>query len=305
MEFTENELFMLLGNGTRMKILRTLWDEFEIQAYMTGSQSPLSFSEIRSRAAVSDSGNFNYHLDRLGDTFLEQVEDGYVLSPLGFRIMQSLEGHADFVERTIEPTELSTPCPFCASALLASYEREILRISCSTCEALGAGNVHLVRCPVTSISTDELTELIEMSVLRLLMQVNATRHGFCPACYSEVELSLSYCPDHETPHCDCGRRSPIGYDVHCTSCRAGGSGPLIEQVFADPSTIGHFERHGLGPKTAGLWEYRVEFLERLDERITTAEPIEVSYEITIDDDESRVVATETDAGLTLSGLTER
>lgn len=299
MGLTEDELFMLLGNGTRTKILRVFWDELDIQAYLIGSQDPLSFSELQSRTAVSDSGNFNYHLNQLVDTFLEQVEDGYVLSTLGFRIMRSLDGHAAFVERTIEPTELSTPCPFCTSTLSASYEREILRIRCSNCEALGAGNVQLVRCPSTGISTGELTELLDMSVLRLLVQVNATCHGFCPGCYSKTEISLSYCSDHDTPDCDCGRRSPVGYAVHCTSCRAGGSGPLIEQAFADPHTIGHFEKHGLGPKTAGLWEYRVEFLERLDEQITMTEPIEVDYEMTIDDDRHRLVATETDAGVIL------
>ena len=296
----EDELFTLLGSRPRMQVLRTLWEDLDVPAYMTGTQVPMSFSTLQSEASVSDSGNFNYHLGVLTDRFVERTDGGYVLSPLGFSVMQAIDAHTAFSDRTIEPTALEASCPFCSGSLLASYDREILRVACSDCEALGGGDLFRVRCPATGSATLELPALLDVGVLRLLTQVSAARYGFCPACYGATELSLTRCPAHDPPGCDCGRRSPIGCDVECTACGAGGSGPLAEQAFADPRTIAFFDGHSLGPQSAGLFEYRLAFLSRLDDRVVSTEPLTVAFEVVIAGDRRRLLAADAEAGVSLT-----
>ena len=296
----EDELFTLLGSRPRMQVLRTLWEGLDVPAYMTGTQAPTTFSTLQSEASVSDSGNFNYHLGELTDRFVERTDGGYVLSPLGFSVMQAIDAHTAFTDRTIEPTALQASCPFCSGSLLASYGREILRVGCPDCEALGDGDLFRVRCPATGSAGLDLPDLLDVGVLRLLTQVDAARHGFCPACYGETELSLAFCADHHPPGCEgCGRRSPVGSDVECTACGAGGSGPLAEYVFADPRTIASFERHGLGPESVGLFDYRLAFLSRFEERLLSTDPLVVEYEVRDDDERFRLTVRESDGGLSI------
>lgn len=61
-----DDAFGLLGNETRLAILQALGD----------AADPLSFSELRDRVWVSDSGQFNYHLDQLTGPFVGQTDEG-------------------------------------------------------------------------------------------------------------------------------------------------------------------------------------------------------------------------------------
>ena len=68
-------LFDLLGNDIRLRIVREL--------SVAGSDAPLSFSGLRERVGVEDSGRFNYHLDRLTGPLVCKRPDGYTLTPAG------------------------------------------------------------------------------------------------------------------------------------------------------------------------------------------------------------------------------
>ena len=67
-EVTPEEGFSLLGHGTRIGIIRALW---------RAGNDAVSFSELRERADVTDSGQFNYHLGELVGTFLRREGEGY------------------------------------------------------------------------------------------------------------------------------------------------------------------------------------------------------------------------------------
>lgn len=70
------EAFKILGNETRLATLIVLWDARDPWDPHDG----LSFSEIYERIDVGDSGQFNYHLDKLVPHFVEETEDGYRLT---------------------------------------------------------------------------------------------------------------------------------------------------------------------------------------------------------------------------------
>jgi DNA-binding transcriptional ArsR family regulator len=71
------EVFSALGDETRLRILL----ELAAVANERGVGAGLSFSELRQRVGVEDSGRFNYHLDTLSGGFITKRDGQYV--PLG------------------------------------------------------------------------------------------------------------------------------------------------------------------------------------------------------------------------------
>ena len=76
------EAFGLLGNETRVDVLRGLWgvDGGDLP---TGSDGVLSFSELQRRVGVGNSGQFTYHLSQLVPHFVRETDEGYRLSRAG------------------------------------------------------------------------------------------------------------------------------------------------------------------------------------------------------------------------------
>jgi len=64
------DAFSLVANETRMDVLKALWE----------ADGPRSFSALRERVGVRDSGQFNYHLGKLVGHFVRKTADGYRLS---------------------------------------------------------------------------------------------------------------------------------------------------------------------------------------------------------------------------------
>ena len=71
----------VLGNEIRMAILRELAD----------AERTLSFTELRERVGVRDTGKFNYHLTRLCAYFVRQTEAGYELGHAGSRVITAAD----------------------------------------------------------------------------------------------------------------------------------------------------------------------------------------------------------------------
>jgi hypothetical protein len=90
----------VLGNETRMSILRELAETNEA----------LSFTELRERVGIRDSGKFNYHLTKLCAYFVRETDVGYELGHAGSRII-SAAGH-ERKEETID-TDTEECCPVC------------------------------------------------------------------------------------------------------------------------------------------------------------------------------------------------
>jgi len=75
------ETFSLLSDETRVRILVAL---------SQAADDPVSFSDLRSRVGVDDSGQFNYHLDRLCERLVTKTDDGYLLTDSGEAVARLL-----------------------------------------------------------------------------------------------------------------------------------------------------------------------------------------------------------------------
>jgi len=91
-----------LADETRLAILRALADHQRDQP----EDPALSFTELRERAGIDDSGLFNYHLEKLVGRFVRDTGAGYELGYRGERVLRSptAEEHG---------TDADAGCPVC------------------------------------------------------------------------------------------------------------------------------------------------------------------------------------------------
>jgi hypothetical protein len=79
----------LLSDETRLAVV------FELAAAEAlPDGEAVSFSTLRERVGVADSGRFNYHLDRLRERFVDRGPDGYRLTSQGVAVAATVTGVA-------------------------------------------------------------------------------------------------------------------------------------------------------------------------------------------------------------------
>lgn len=299
--FAAEELFGILGNATRIRVLRILWEEFDFQDYVTRQQEPTSFSTLQERAHIDDSGNFNYHLGKLEGALVEHREQGYVLTPLGYNFMRAITTFAAYEYRTIEPAVLEEPCPFCGGELRGSYEREFVTVRCTACDGLADGRINSVQCRATDVKSLDLRTMLDAATLRLMNGVRTSGYGFCGKCYSLAETTLDVCENH-TPDgngvCEgCLHRFGVTMTVECRHCGSGGQGPLLEYTLTAPSVLSFFEARDSGPQNVGPWRYRLAGLTAVTETLREVRSPGAVYAFSVGDDSHRVVVEEGNYGI--------
>lgn len=291
-------LFRLLGNDQRMGIMHVLWAEFDFETYVTETHVGTPFSAIYERSGADDSGNLNYHLRQLSGSLIEKGAEGYRLSPLGYNLMRAIERHGSFDYRTVPETTLEAPCPFCGDELLGRYERELVHVRCSSCDALVGGDFIHVTIPATMSADIGLEQLLDLAILALESRVGYTRHGFCSECHDTLDMTVKYCENH--------RPGPAGTCKRCTTrfgmrlkvgcdCGWGGAGPLVEYALLDPSVRALLRAAGHGAEDVGPWRSRVAGFAGLRE-VERGDPLPVTYRVSVEGESVDVEMGEEDVG---------
>lgn len=111
------EAFFVLASETRLEILFALW---ELMDPLAGT-SEVSFSELRDRVGIRDSGQLNYHLEKLEGKFVRNIDGGYELSQVGRTLVQSVVAGPGIDEPVIESTEVDKPCKYCGAPTAVFY----------------------------------------------------------------------------------------------------------------------------------------------------------------------------------------
>lgn len=99
----------VLGNEIRMGILRELAE----------AEHALTFTELRERVGIRDTGKFNYHLTKLCSYFVRDTESGYELGHAGSRVIAagdvepSSESAAADATDDAKPADTTETCPVC------------------------------------------------------------------------------------------------------------------------------------------------------------------------------------------------
>lgn len=291
------ELLSLLGNETRMGIVRTLWGEFEFETYVTEARDGTPYSDLLDAADTDDSGNFNYHLRQLDGVLVADRGDGYVLTPLGYNLMRSITRYDDFEYATLDERPVGDPCPFCDGTLVVEYSREVLSVRCRDCGGLASGgNFTFVEVPATGAGSLDVPALLDAATLAMFEKVRSASRGICWDCRGTMDRSVGVCEGHDPGPdgtCEaCDLRFATDVAATCGNCGNRGQGPALEYAVAAPGVAAFFDRFDLGPGTAGPWRYRLAAMGAASESVRETDP--VSVDVTFEREGAACTATVAD-----------
>lgn len=244
------EAFELLGNETRLAILVALWESYD----PFDASSAVRFSELRQRVGTTDSGQFNYHLDRLDGHFVASTDAGYRLSEAGLKFVRSVIAGAGIEEPTLDPTEVDATCTLCGAPVQVTYEGGWLYVLCTACDGLWAGSDDRRPGHLAKFSLDP-AGLVDRSpgAVYAAAWVTTFQHiytmieGVCPTCTGPVERALEVCDDHDDEgRCaNCGRRVETIARLRCTVCKDWARATLGVVAKYHPAVISLCHEHGL------------------------------------------------------------
>lgn len=286
-----DDAFAVLGNETRMEILQTLSE----------AAAPLSFSELRDRVGMRDSGQFNYHLEKLRGHFVRQTEDGYELHRAGDRVIQAVLSGAITESPVMDPTEIDAECAYCGSSTVVSFREGYLRHFCTECSGTYGDSTETVdpgreagdrndgeelgflgamELPPAGIRDRTPTEVYDATVVWGALDLLATGRGVCPRCSAPIERSVTVCDDHDATDgvCErCGYRHAAIGRADCTNCPFESRAPFVLYCLAAPDVLAFLATRGVDP--LGDWA-AVDWTET----ITGTDPFEARFTCTVDGD---------------------
>lgn len=247
-----DEAFAVLGNETRIQILQSLVE----------ADGPLTFSELRERVGMRDSGNFNYHLDQLVGHFVRQTDDGYLLRQPGTRVTEAILSGAVTGAPEMESTPVDVPCLYCGATTEVSYRQERLLWRCTECggafadreatsEAFGTlptGTIDLAYLPAAGVQNRTPREMLEASDVWSAAEDVALTNGVCPRCSGTVEDAVTVCENHDERDevCDrCHTRRGVSVRSECTNCAHETQGSVLFQLMGDPAFRSVFDSRGI------------------------------------------------------------
>lgn len=247
--------FAVLANETRLSTLLVLWEA----EYGAGDTNRLSFSALRDRVGMRDSGQFNYHLDHLTDQFVRKTDEGYALTQGGARIIRTVLAWEHSEDPRIDPTEIDRPCPFCGAPVRIRYEEELVEVECTDCEGGGAALQNaLLRGPLppAGVATRTPDEVLSVTTIYHLNITAAMLRGVCPVCTGTVDRRLELCSDHAPVDGSCPTcRGRFLGTVHmaCQVCHAPNTAPSWLAVMDHPDVVSFFHDRGVN-LWADLWD---------------------------------------------------
>ncbi|MFB6187139.1 MAG: winged helix-turn-helix domain-containing protein [Halobacteriaceae archaeon] len=284
-----DEAYSMLGNETRIQILRTLGE----------IETPLSFSELRERVGIRQGAQFNYHLNKLVGHFIEKKEEGYILRQPGRRVIQAILSGAVTEDPKIEPTQVNFPCDHCGSNVIVSYSRGKMQLSCEHCggnfsrldtpsaengdENMAKGNLASMPLPPTGVENRSPLEIFRAAATLEHLNAIAATSNVCPYCAGHVTYEISdVCEDHDASVglCDnCQHKNAVRIRFVCKNCIFEETYPMVMALLTVPELTVFVSEHGLNMTSKGVewgWIY--------GEEIIATEPFKAKFTFTIDDD---------------------
>jgi len=302
-----DEAFAALGNETRLAILRALG----------GADGPLPFSDLYDRVDVSDSGQFNYHLDKLTDHFVRHSAGGYELARPGSRVVEAVLSGAVTDTPVLEPTEIDHPCPFCGAPVEVRFRDERVELRCTECagnygssldgESDDAGDErdavpddapddgrygYLGYHPLPPAGVDgrDATDVLSAAMTWGHLELMAAASGVCPRCSAALDRTLRACEDHDATDglcANCGNRHAVAVDLTCTNCIYDESGSAIIGLTGTTPVLAFLTARGYDPiaPDPGTHATVSRALNDYEETVLSTDPFRVRFTLTVDGDE--------------------
>lgn len=253
--------FEPLGHELRLSIIETLGD----------TEGALSFSAIRDQVGQRDSGQFNYHLDQLRETFVTQTDEGaYELSFAGRQVYGAVLAGRYTKSAAVEDIPIAGSCPLCDGALSGAYRGTAFTVACEGC------GERLTEAP---IPPGVLEPYPVEEYPRVAWQYLSTRQmlvdsGFCHLCSGPVETTVEPVEDKRAI-------DAVGVEWTCNRCTSSFMSTLPAGI-AHNELIRAFARdHGVTTEQP-IWG--AGWLLAGESWIDAEDPLRVGVEIRLDDE---------------------
>ena len=228
------DAFELLAEETRADVLRAL-----AAHQRDHPRDPtLSFSELRERAGVADSGNFNYHLGKLDGRFVQKPDDGYALTPRGVRL--AALAVAGFEDPDFgDPEPVGADCPACGEPLAVAYDEGMVAVACGSDHVFPRS---FMRPPGADREPDDLARVASLLGRQTAERVAA---GVCPVCDGRVEVSPR----------DLGTEVvPVTYTGTCADCGTPVGVPPEFVASTVPAVVAFWYDRGIDVAETPVWK---------------------------------------------------
>jgi len=259
------DTFELISNPNRISILRSLLE--------SGRGSPmdpwLNYSELHAHSGIQDKGNFNYHLNRLIDSFVIKTEKGYRLSLFGFRVMGLIEAGMYDPDKSVESMMVSGECLYCDAPIEIYYEDSACKLECKDGHVLSEG-LTLFPNVIESRTPSKITEI---TALTSYQSIELTLKEICPLCQGRITGEIR-CFEGEEHYRYYGECHQCGNQVGCS---------VGECAICHPKAAVFFYNQGIDIRMMPFWE--LPFCRWGAETIVTEDPLRVRIDIAHDGDE--------------------
>lgn len=245
------EAFGALADGTRVAILRALWETDGHAA---------TFSTLREAVGNPDSGRFSYHLGELVGLFVTRTDDGYELTQAGKQVNGAIDGGAYTMEGSIEPLALEGSCRVCAGALELRYGDELVRVECEECPATSEFAV-----PPGVFAGHDRGSIPRVASRYLRTTIRHVASGFCWFCDGRVRptvapapavLDQDELPPDAVPAAFDGRVEDVPWvRFDCRRCDATSKIGLDQVLLDHPAVAGFYHDHGVDVRERFVWEF--------------------------------------------------
>lgn len=290
------EVFELLGNENRLGILLALWEANEPFA----EDNAVSFSELRDRVGMRDSGQFNYHLGKLEGHFVRRTADGYELRTAGKAVARALLAGMMTERPSLGPVPVDAGCPYCGSTIELYYADEQLTVRCTECRGSAGGKYPrgTYMCysfPPAGLGDRSPVEVLEAARTFYDAKANSMVRGVCPECAGNVTTTIDICGDHATGDdglCEaCDTCFRCWAEFCCDNCGYARRSALWYRVLSLPEVIAAY------PESAALrdsvpfntlaWE-NPPYIDDVTEELLSRNPLRIRVTIRLEEHVLRV-----------------
>jgi uncharacterized Zn finger protein len=240
------DVFELVAHETRVGVL---------EALRAADGGPLSFGDIRAAVDVDDPGRCHYHVDRLVDRFVRRTDDGYVLTPAGWRLVGAVVSGGLTASLAADSVPADGECVECSGALVARLREGGVAVECEDCGFVQT-NPDVPVGALAGWSRAELPVVLWRYVR--LWEVSAS-YGFCPNCDCRVDRGVRRPGE---PAAGGRPAAPSWFDgddaeaLVVTACRECGlrwHTAIAAATLAEPAVVAFHHDHGVDLRERPLW----------------------------------------------------
>lgn len=286
-----DDAFTVLANETRIEILRALGEADE----------PLGFSALHEAVDIADSGQFNYHLDKLVGHFVEKSDEGYALRRPGRQVIEAVLSGAVTDDPQLDRTSTDQECMFCGSPTEIQWREGSLERFCTECagswrrshgragspETTDRGYLGRLPFPPAGLDGRTPTQALKAAWTWTNLEILSMASGLCPRCAATLDTSLSVCEDHDSSDglcAVCDSRQAVVVGIECTNCLYSSGGAAILKLLDSTDLLAFLTEHGLNPISPDSVSPVDRVQSEYEEEVIATDPFEGRFTFQVGDD---------------------